>query len=183
MRIAYYSFLNLAILAMAFSCDKPISSVISEEFTSIKYTLTPSDGVGVPVTLYSNDPDGLGGKNPTIIIDTLLKNKSYNGILTLFDESISPTKEVTYVIEDMQEDFQFFYLPIGTQINVEYNDVDLRGDPIGVETTLLTGDTNDSLRIILKLRPDKGGPDVSKGKIENAGGVTELDVSFPILLQ
>jgi hypothetical protein len=157
----------------------PITNV---EITSLTYTLVPQNG-GQTVILSYSDPDGNGGLQPTILIDTFQKNTNYNGVIKLYDESKNTKVEVTHIVEDIPEEYQFFYLPNDSFAIITYNDMDLGGLPIGLLTNFFTSEMDGNLRIILRKRPDKPAIGVSSGDIKNSGGVTEIDLHFPIIVQ
>ena len=167
---------------ISYSCEKPEPIVPQEEFTSLKYVLEPQNG-GDQVVLWASDPDGKGGNFPTITVDTFLRNHIYIGMMTFYDESDTSAVDVTPIINEFAEEYQVFYLSDGISTNISYIDIDAKGNPIGLSTILTTGENNGNLSIVLRLRPDKGGLGVNNGNITNAGGVTELEVNLPILIE
>jgi hypothetical protein len=65
-----------------------------------------------------------------------------------------------------------------------YDDSDSNGDPVGIVTTVHTGDTgNGLLTITLRHEPDKSATGVAGGDITNAGGDTDLEVTFPVMVE
>ena len=66
----------------------------------------------------------------------------------------------------------------------EYTDADDNGNPIGILTTLTTGEVGSgNLRIVLRYGPNKNADGVFSGDITNAGGETDIEVVFPITIQ
>ncbi|MGK0457898.1 MAG: hypothetical protein ACJAVE_000876, partial [Polaribacter sp.] len=66
-----------------------------------------------------------------------------------------------------------------------YDDEDSNGNPVGVQFNLLTGaaDSSGGFTIILRHEPDKAGVDVNTGDITNAGGSTDVQVTFNIVIE
>ena len=69
-------------------------------------------------------------------------------------------------------------------MNYMYEDEDGDGNPIGLETTMITGDpSTGTLTVILRHEPDKNADGVSDGDITNAGGETDIEVDFPVVIK
>ena len=184
--------LLLPILAVALitsiSCTKekedPIIPNEGELITTVIYTLI--DTVSLDTAIFTfRDIDGDGGIAPIIHNDTINANSSYLGSLQLLNESVSPSINITSEILNEGEEHQFFY-GIQSLLNaqVEYRDSDALGNPIGLKTTFISGETCIGvLRVILRHEPDKYGEGVSDGDITNAGGETDIEVDFEISIQ
>jgi hypothetical protein len=83
-----------------------------------------------------------------------------------------------------KEEHQFFFTPAGLMLNVTYLDMDSLGYPVGVLTTIGTfQDATGTLRVTLRHMPDKAAAGVSDGDITNAGGETDIEVTFPITIE
>ena len=182
----YLSLTCIVIIQLFFiACEKPNPIVPNEEelITTLTYTLTPTDG-DTAVSLSFNDLDGTGGNNPVVMGGTLKANKTYTGTLNLLNESASPAESITDEIEEEKEEHQFFFQSNISNVNITYNDQDANGHPVGLSTTLTTGAASSgSITIILRHEPNKSGADVSGGDITNAGGETDIEVTFLIDVQ
>jgi len=178
----------LLFLALSFvmtSCEKDDPEVPNEEevITTLNYTLTP-DGGGDAVTLSFQDLDGDGGGEPTVTGGTLMANKTYSGELDLLNESEDPAESITEEIREEDDEHQFFFQSTIDGLSVAYNDMDDDGNPLGLSTTLTTGSAGSgNLTVILRHEPVKSGDNVSSGDITNAGGETDIEVTFAVEVQ
>lgn len=163
--------------------DDPIIPNEEELITTLTYTLVPTNG-GASATLSFKDLDGDGGTAPTITGDTLAANQTYIGTLTLLNEIGLPLVSIDDEIEGEGEAHQFFFQSTVSDIAVAYNDQDVAGNPIGLSSQLTTGNAAAGyLTITLRHEPDKLAAGVSNGDITNAGGETDIEVTFPIHVQ
>ena len=160
--------------------DDPEVPIEEEVITTLRYTLSPSGG-GSDIILSFVDLDGDGGDDPVITGGTLNVNSTYTGSITLANESESPAENITEEIEEQDEEHQFFFSSSITGLTISYNDSDTDGKPIGLSNSLTTGDSGTgSITVTLRHEPDKNATGVSDGDISNAGGETDIEVSFPI---
>ena len=177
--------LLIGFLLLATACDKddPEIPIEPEIITTVTYTLTPTSG-GSSIILKFVDLDGDGGSAPVITGGTLNANETYTGNLDLRNESLSPVESVTEEIKEEDDEHQFFFESTISDLLVSYNDQDENGNPVGLNSTLTTGDAaTGSLTIILRHEPDKLASGVSGGDITNAGGETDIEVTFPLDVQ
>jgi hypothetical protein len=155
------------------------------------YSLITSDSTDGKPTDIANfvfrDLDGDGPNAPVIIKDTLLANKTYYGIITLLNESVSPIENINEEILEEGADHQFFYQKSGANtLTFNYNPLekDVNGNPLGITSILESGDVgNGTIKITLRHEPNKFGLNVSSGDITNASGETDIEVSFPIVIK
>jgi hypothetical protein len=180
-----YLFTILILWISMISCHKTVEPQNEEELiTSLIFVLTPISG-GESVTYSFVDKDGIGG-NPPVITTTgiLKKNGTYAGNITLKNESKNPVVDINPEISDEALDHQFFFIveqSLADKLIIEYNDSDSKGNPVGLKTTLTTKATGvGKLSIILRHKPNKDGLNVKNGNIANAGGETDIEVSFDI---
>lgn len=167
------------------ACDKEDPVIPNEEelITSLNYILTPTDS-GTAITLSFKDLDGDGGTDPIIAGGTLAANQTYTGTLELLNETESPAESISKEIEEEEEEHQFFFLSDILGLNITYNDEDADGNPIGLSSTLTTGEAaSGSITIILRHEPDKSATGVAEGDSTNAGGETDIEVTFPVDVQ
>jgi hypothetical protein len=178
-------FLLTAALLLITSCSKDDPEVPNEEevITTLRYVLTPNSG-GMPVSMTFQDLDGDGGNAPIITGGTLDANTSYNGALTLLNETETPVEDITEEIEEEGVEHQFFFSSSLATLSVNYNDVDMNNKPIGLTTLVQTGASGaGDLTITLRHEPNKNAAGVISGDITNAGGETDIEVTFPISVQ
>ncbi len=187
MKFSNKIFLIISLFAFAFltACndnDPPTTSP-EEVITTLNYTLVST--TGSVVTLSFQDLDGDGGNDPIITGGTLMANTTYVGTAEFLNESVSPTDVITEEIEEEDDEHQLFFVP-GSSLNatVTYLDTDDDGNPVGLSSSLTTGDASSGkLTIILRHQPDKSAANVSDGDITNAGGETDIEVAFDIIIQ
>lgn len=185
MRKPIFAVLALACAATFVSCEKDDPEIPNEEelITTLKYTLTPASG-GNAVVLEFKDLDGDGGSAPVITTDDLQANTTYTGVLDLLNETETPAESITEEIEEESLDHQFFFSSTKGDLTVAYDDQDDAGNPLGLKTTINSGSAgNGTLTITLRHEPDKNASGVSSGNIQNAGGETDIEVTFDIIVK
>jgi hypothetical protein len=180
------SIILLAAITILFAaCDKDDPIIPNEEelITTLNYSLTPTGG-GAAIVLSYKDLDGDGGDAPIITGGTLSANQTYTGALDLLNEIESPAESITAEIEEEDEDHQFFFQSTASEVSIVYNDQDADGNPVGLSTTLTTGAAMTGfITITLRHEPSKTASGVSTGDLTNAGGETDIEVTFPIDVQ
>ncbi|MBK8443003.1 MAG: type 1 periplasmic binding fold superfamily protein [Sphingobacteriales bacterium] len=164
--------------------DDPIIPNEEELITTLIYTLTPTDSSEAVVFSFK-DTDGDGGAAPVIISDTLAANTLYSGTLQLRNDQNTPATDISAEVLAEAGVHQFFYTPSATlQAVVQYNDTDADGKPVGVATKLQSGAvSNGTLTIVLRHEPDKYATGVAAGNPANAGGETDISVTFDVYIQ
>ena len=180
----------LALIAVSIfligSCKKDDPEIPNEEelITTLIYTLTPESG-GTPIEFSFRDLDGDGGNAPIITEGTLDANTTYNGSLVLLNETESPAGDITEEIEEEDEDHQFFFnVSSSLELDISYDDQDGNGNPIGLATIAVSGNASQGqLTIVLRHEPNKTAAGVSDGDITNAGGETDIEVTFDVIIQ
>lgn len=163
--------------------EKPLIDNQEEVITRMIYALTPQGG-GTPVLLTYSDADGDGGNAPVITGGTLQAGTTYNGVITLFNETVTPAENVHEEVQEEDEEHQFFFPNTITGLTVVYADQDANGLGTGLKTTLTTGaaGTGD-LTVVLKHEPTKvSGTDATKNGVA-AGGETDVEAKFSIVVQ
>lgn len=182
----FLGMLSAAFVFTACKDDEPDAPIIPNEeevITTLSYTLVP-DGGGDTVVLSFQDLDGDGGNAPIISDGVLQANTVYTGTLELLNELVDPTEDITEEVAEEADEHQFFFPTTIVGLDVDYGDMDADGNPIGIETTLSTLDTDSgTLTIILRHEPDKGAAGVADGDIANAGGETDIEVIFNVEVQ
>ena len=185
--------LALGVLSMLFitSCEKdepedPIIPNEEEVITTLNFTLTPESGT--PIILSFRDLDGDGGNEPIISDGTLASGMSYIGSMELLNDLEDPAEDITLVVAAEELEHQFFYetsFPTElSDVNIAYNDLDEEFNPIGLSTVLTTGEMGSgTITVTLRHEPNKDAAGVSSGDIANAGGETDIEVTFNVEIQ
>lgn len=171
-------FLALVATAMFASCtddDQPVPPPNEEELiTTVNVQLTSSSET---VTLMFQDTDGPGGNDPVITGGTLRENTAYSFTTTFLNESVSPTEDITEEVRE--EGTEHFVLYTSGALNFSFvlDDADTDGNPIGLTGTLTTASAGTGdLQVILRHEPTKTATGAT-------GGETDVDVSFPIVVE
>ena len=167
------------------SCEKEDPEIPNEEelITTFNYYLTPANG-DTTIVFSFKDLDGDGGNEAEIIGGVLDANMVYSGRVELLNEAESPVENITTEVEEEGTLHQFFFQTSIADLSIKYTDVDNEGNPIGVASELSTGTTTSgTLTITLRHEPNKSASGVANGEIGNAGGETDIQVTFPIDVQ
>ena len=169
-----------AIVLTNTGCKKDTDTDDNEEelITTVKLAFTPLTG-GTSTTFTYKDVDGAGGNAPTIDSIKLEKDKKYNVLLTLADDSKTPSEDITGEVQAEKEDHIFIFTPTPAALfhHIDIKDVDANNKPVGLSTEWHCENAAGmgSVRIRLKHEADKDTP-------ETTGG-TDLDISFPVKIQ
>ncbi len=177
------------------SCDDddPVKEDVPELITKATLVFTPAGG-GTAVTASATDPDGEGVQD--IEVDgpiNLAAGTTYTLTVELINELADPTDEEYNISEEVEEEadeHMFFYGwtdglfsdPAGNgntdnrADDVNYEDQDDNGFPLGLETTWTAGAAGSgTFRIVLKHQPDlkTAVSDVNTGE-------SDIDVTFTL---
>ena len=167
---------------LIFSCQ-PVDPTDPHEEELITTLQLDLDAGSVVHVLNYQDLDGDGGNAPVLSLDTLLANTTYSGSIRLFNESETPAEEFTAEVFDEAEEHQFFFSASGNS-SFAYIDQDNNGFPVGLAFELVTGEAgSEILSVTLRHQPDKGASGVSDGDITNAGGETDIEVLFDVIIE
>lgn len=185
MKTIKFLFALLTITTVLTSCssddDSPTPVNEEEVITTVRFTLTPI-GAGNSVVFQSQDLDGDGPDAPVnTVVGTILESTQYSGSVQFLNELDNPAEDITLEVLEEDDEHQVFYLLSGTSgSTVTYSDMDADGNPIGVNVEFNSGQTgtNNSLTITLIHEPNKSATGVNGGDITNAGGETDVEVTF-----
>ncbi len=183
----------LVIFSVAFdSCKKnkegdsvPVGE--TEFITTLTMTFISYGGNDTAVFQY-RDLDSIGGNPPVITEDTLNGGTTYGVEIELLDESVIPPIDVTEEIRDEAEEHQFFFT-VSANLNaaIRYSgNNDSNGFPIGLVTAWDGASTipgPGTFTVTLRHGVDKEADFVSQGNITNAGGETDIEVTFNVVVQ
>jgi hypothetical protein len=168
--------------------DKPEPVVENEVITTVTVVYTPVGG-GTAITLESRDLDGDGPNAPLVSVSgNFAQGKTYTGVVTFLNETVTPAEDMTEEIKELGLEHQIFYQKTGTINSISYADTasnfDSSGKPIGLESVFTTtGAASGSITIILKHEPNKSAANVATGDITNAGGSTDAEVIFDVVVE
>ena len=179
----------LSLIALFFvSCSdddtNPLPVNEEEVITTLSATLVPENG-GDTITLKTQDLDGDGPNAPVITVSGNLKaNTVYTGSLELLNETESPAELINTEIEEENDDHQFFFQTTNALATFDYLDFDDDNNPLGLEFTLTTAAAaTGNITITLRHEPNKNADGVSDGNIENAGGETDIQAVFSVVIE
>ena len=168
--------------------DKPTPVIEEEVITTLKAVYTPVGG-GTEIILQSRDLDGDGPNDAIISVSgKFAQGTTYNGVLTFLNETESPAEDKTEEIKELALEHQVFYQKTAGINNIIYADTpsnkDSNGNPIGLESVFTTtGAATGTIRIILKHEPNKSALNVANGDVANAGGSTDIEADFNIVVE
>ena len=187
LRLLGFLLLSLSLFTFVACDDDDEMEVENEEevITTLTFTLTP-DGGGTPIILTFNDPDGEGGNNGTTTVSgPFAANTTYTGAITLLNETETPAENVTLEIQEEDDEHQFFFeISSGVNLTVAYSDTDDDNNPVGLVTEVTAGDASTgTMKVTLRHEPAKDAAGVSTGDITNAGGETDIEVTFDVEIQ
>jgi hypothetical protein len=182
--IKFLSILFIATITLS-SCsknDEPEPVNEEEVITTVTVTLTNGSNT---VTLQSKDLDGDGPNAPVVTVSgNLAANTTYTGAVVLLNETENPAEDITAEVRTEGDEHQLFYSATNNIATFAYTDKDSNNDPIGLAFTLTTGAAGTgTIGVILRHEPNKSATGVSNGDITNAGGSTDVDVSFNVTVQ
>jgi hypothetical protein len=149
-----------------------------ELITTVAYALSNGNDI---VRLTFQDLDGAGGTDGTTTVSgSLIANTIYTGSIQVLNETESPAENITIEVLEEGDEHEFFYSSTITGVSIIKNDTDVNGNPIGIETSLTTGNAGlGTLSIVLKHEPTKP----NSGSSTEAGGSTDVEVTFSIQVQ
>jgi hypothetical protein len=191
MKHTWKNLLIMAAMGMSISaCKKeetssPTPTPPNEEelITTLILTFTDQETPTEIFELRFTDLDGDGGNAPVITGDTSPANRAYNLTVRVLDESGATPEEITTEVAEEGAEHQFFFQPVGTTLLVSYNDADANGRPIGLTNLATTAAPGEGTLIVtLRHEPNKTAPGVITGDITNAGGETDIEVAFPVIV-
>ena len=101
------------------------------------------------------------------------------------NSSATPAEDITAEIAEEDAEHQFFFAASsGLNATVAYGDQDDMGNPVGLSSVVTTGDASSgTMTVTLRHEPAKDASGVSDGDITNAGGETDIEVTFDITIQ
>jgi hypothetical protein len=145
--------------------------------------------VGSVLSFKASDPQGIEvGKTPTIQSINLTKGKKYQ--MTIEVTNAIKGEDITQEILTEAAAHQFFFLGQvfdSSFFGIQY--ADAGGVALGLKTIVTvsssTGTNNSNMRVVLRHDLNKSFPGASNPNFANfvqAGGETDLDLTFPVVL-
>ena len=145
--------------------------------------------VGSVLSFKASDPQGIEvGKTPTIQSINLAKGKKYQ--MTIEVTNAIENEDITQEILTEAAAHQFFFLGQvfdSSFFSIQY--ADAGGIALGLKTTVTvsssTGSNNSNMRVVLRHELNKSFPGASNPNFANfaqAGGDSDLDLTFPVIL-
>ena len=177
MKFLKYALLASTLIFASCSDDDDTPDAVNEEEVITTLTVTLESGSDTVVMQYQ-DLDGDGPDAATVTVSgPLSDNTSYTGSIVLLNETESPAENVTEEIEEEDDEHQFFYtVGAGLDAATEYANFDGDGNPLGTMFVLNTGiPSSGGLTFTLRHEPNK--PNTG---LENAGGETDIEVTFDV---
>lgn len=174
--------LGLASILTFSSCndDDPEPENEAEVITRMEIRFTNQANASDVVVAEFNDPDGPGGQAPSYQHPSLRAGAIYLAQIRLWNDL--ENEEKTQEIKDEDDEHQFFFVTNNNVFSaIEYLDADANGMPLGLETrfTASASAGTGTLRVALRHMPTKN----MAGDITNAGGDTDIDVTFNVTIQ
>ena len=192
-RLPFYA-IALATLAFA-SCESedPVMENEEEVITDVTLSFTElnatGDPVGTTVSFKASDPQGIElGTAPTIETVNLIKGKTYRMEITV--SNAIANEDITAEILAEGDEHQFYFLGnafSSSILSIAYDDpgTELIGLRTKVNVSISTGTNNTQMQVILRHDLDKSYPGATNPNFTNyaqAGGESDLDITFPIVL-
>jgi len=184
-----------ALLTLAFvSCksDEPTQENDGEVITDVTLKFQELNStnalVGSVLSFKASDPQGIEvGKTPTIQSINLAKGKKYQ--MTIEVTNAIKGEDITQEILTEAAAHQFFFLGQvfdSSFLSIQY--ADAGGIALGLKTTVTvspsTGTNNSSMRVVLRHDLNKSFAGANNPNFANfvqAGGETDLDITFPVI--
>ncbi len=91
-------------------------------------------------------------------------NTTYNGSITFLNETVTPTDDITVGVKEEGVEHQLFY----------------QASSVGTFTYGTGATATGNITVVLRHLPDKSASGVATGDITNAGGSTDVFVTFPV---
>ena len=186
----------VALLAFGFaSCESEDpekeneGEVITDVTLNFQELNASNEPVGSVLSFKASDPQGIEvGKTPTVQTITLAKGKKYQ--MTIDVKNSIKNEDITKEILEEAAEHQFFFLGQvfdSSFFSIQY--ADAGGIALGLKTIVTvsssTGTNNSSMKVVLRHDLNKSFPGASSPTFANfaqAGGETDLEITFPVIL-
>lgn len=178
----------LATMLLVSCGDDPEPANEEELITTLTVTLTPQGAAGV-VTLKFYDEDGDGPIAPVFTYEPsitagnpaalLQAGMTYSASIALLNETENPAEDITTEIEEEADEHLFcFTVGGGANLNIDYDDEDGDGLPVGLATLWESGTASSgTVKIVLRHQPGTKTGDCP------GSGETDIEVTFAVNIQ
>ena len=176
--------LLISLFAVACNDDDTVIENEEELITTLILNFEDASNSNNSASFSFTDLDGDGGMDPVTQSIVLNSNTNYTLTVELLNESEDPAEDIGDEVAEESLEHQLFYQLQGVNANISYRDTDSNNQPLGLEMGFETQQAGSgSLIVTLRHEPDKAASGVAEGDITNAGGETDIEVSFPIQIQ
>lgn len=153
-----------------------------ELITTLEMTFSPVGG-GNDVVFSVYDEDGDGPIEPVYTNGTLAANTDYNVAIEVRNDV--ENEDITAEIIEEDEEHQFFFeTAVSLFLEFSYEDADDNGDPIGLSTIFYAQEpSNGTLTVTLRHEPNKSAEGARNGDPSNAGGETDIQATFDVVIE
>jgi hypothetical protein len=185
-----------AVLAFGFaSCESEDpkkeneGEVITDVTLKFQEVNASNNPVGTPVSFKASDPQGIEvGASPTIQTVNLTRGKKY--LMTIEVLNGIANEDITKEILEEAAEHQFYFLGSAFTSNIlSITYADAGGIALGLRNLVTVssspGTNNTSMRVVLRHDLNKSFAGANNPNFENfvqAGGETDLDITFPVIL-
>lgn len=192
-RLPFYA---LALASFAFaSCESedPVMENEEELITDVTLSFTElnatGDPIGIKISFKASDPQGIElGITPTIEPVNLTKGKTYRMEITVANAIAN--EDITSEILAEGDEHQFYFLGnafSSSILSIAYDDPS--GELIGlqniVSVSISPGTNNTQMQVVLRHALEKNYPGATNPNFQNyeqAGGESDLDINFPVVI-
>ncbi|RYZ33913.1 MAG: hypothetical protein EOP49_35200 [Sphingobacteriales bacterium] len=182
-----YKILSIALISFSVSCTKPENPVPVEQELITTLRLNIKDAAGITQTFDYKIENGFGNSNQgTIDIDTvrLLPNSTYTVITQVLNEKESPAEDITQEVISENSDHLFLYLSNPAtgagSISATGGNLDNNMLPFNQAATLTTGPAGSGKFTVYLIHAPQ---DKSAASPAAAGGETDVEAAFPVMIQ
>jgi len=180
----HIALLSLLISAALFTVSCKDEEVDAEEenelITTVKLNFTSG---GITQSFKYSDPDGDGGKAPTVDAITLKPNTTYTLTIEVLDESKMPVGNITDEIKKESDEHLFVYTPTpNSLLTYVYGDKDSNNFGIGITGSTKTNTAGTGkLKVQLRHQPPINGKASKDGT--PTPGSDDINIDFNVTVQ
>lgn len=179
--LIFASILVLGLTSCSSDDDNTTPQPVNEEEVITTLILTLTSNGNPTVTMTSDDPDGDGPNDLVITVSgDLVAGASYQGTVQVLNRTEDPAENITEEVEEEDDEHQFFFFVNGVDLATTYENFDGDGNPLGTEITVDAGAASSGTYLVV-LRHEPKKP--NDGSLADAGGETDLEVTFPVTVQ